>query len=195
LKFAAVVSFAGGMAILWISPPLFHSAFGMRYEEGLAVMPWTMAACLWYGLLLVAQNYLWCAERAKLSTIPLTIGLAANIALNVVLIPTWGLLGTVVSTALATGLALAVLYVINRRNGMQIQPGLIWLSLLPIAMCGGVLWGSIALVALAAALPFSRTLLTEQDRGVVAEFYRGLLDRMAAYRSPRIEPVEASHVL
>jgi O-antigen/teichoic acid export membrane protein len=121
--------------------------------------------------------------------------LVVNIVLNMVLIPTWGLLGAVISTVFATGLALAVLYAINRRNGMQIQPGLIWLSLLPIAICGGALWGSIALVALAAALPFSRTLLTEQDRGVIAEFCRGLLDRVAAYRSPRIETVEASHAL
>jgi O-antigen/teichoic acid export membrane protein len=195
LKFAAIVSFTGGMVVLWISPLLFHSAFGTRYEEGLAVMPWTMAACLWSGLFLVAQNYLWCAERARLSTIPLSIGLVVNIVLNMFLIPALGLFGAVISTALATGLALAVLYAVNRRNGMQIKPGLIWLSSLPIAMCGGTLFGTIALVAVASALPFSRTLLTEQDRGAIADFYRALLGRLAAYRSPRIETAEASHAL
>jgi O-antigen/teichoic acid export membrane protein len=195
LKLAALVSFAGGVAVLWISPLLFHIAFGTRYEAGLAVMPWTMAACIWYGLLLVAQNYIWCAERAKLSTVPLGIGLFANIALNVVLIPVWGLLGAVVSTAIATGLALAVLYEINGRAGMEIQAGLIWLSLLPVAMCGGALPGTIAIVAVTAALPFSRTLLAGHERRVIAEYYRSFLSRAISWRSRRVEPIEASHAI
>jgi polysaccharide transporter, PST family len=195
LKFAAYASFAGGVCILGISPLLFHVAFGERYDEGLAVMPWTMAACIWYGLLLVAQNYIWCAERAKLSSVPLAIGLAANIAINIVLIPIWGLSGAVISTAIATGLALGVLYVINRTAGMKIQSGLIGLSLLPVAMCGGALCGSLALVAVTAALPFSKTLLNAQERGVIGGIYREFIDRIAAYRSPRIETAEASHAL
>ena len=65
-------------------------AFDGRYGEGLAVMPWTMTYCVWYGLLLIAQNYIWCAEQAKLGPFPVAVGLAANIAINVLLIPAWG---------------------------------------------------------------------------------------------------------
>lgn len=195
LKFAAIASFAGGVVILLISPLLFHVAFGTRYDEGLSVMPWTMAACIWYGLLLVAQNYIWCAERAKLSTVPLAIGLVANIAINLVLIPAWGLLGAVVSTAFATGLALAVLYVINGRAGMQIQAGLVWLSLLPVAICGGAWCGAVALVVLTCAIPFSRTLVSQQERELITSFGQEFLARLAAYRSPRVETVEASHAV
>jgi PST family polysaccharide transporter len=195
LKLSSLMMFAGGVIVLWAAPLLFHVAFDGRYNEGLAVMPWTMTYCVWYGLLLVAQNYIWCAERTKLGTVPLAAGLLVNMALNIVLIPAWGLLGAVVSTTLATGLALAVLYVINRGAGMQIQAGLVWLSLAPAAMCGGPLCGTAALVLLAGFLPFSKTLITQQQRDVLAEFGRGFLARLAAYRSPRIEPAEASHAI
>ena len=48
-----------------------------------------------------------------------------NVAINLVLIPAWGLHGAVVATTIATALALAVLYWINHRAGMQLQRGMI----------------------------------------------------------------------
>ena len=63
LKVTAIIMLAGGVAVLWIAPLLFHVAFQGRYDEGLAVMPWTMTYCVWYSLYLVAQNYAWCAEK------------------------------------------------------------------------------------------------------------------------------------
>ncbi|MEX0610499.1 MAG: lipopolysaccharide biosynthesis protein, partial [Pirellulales bacterium] len=59
LKFASLVMLAGGVVVLWLAPLLFHFAFEGRYDEGLAVLPWTLTYCVWYGLLLVAQNYIW----------------------------------------------------------------------------------------------------------------------------------------
>jgi PST family polysaccharide transporter len=195
LKLSSLVMFAGGVVVLLLSPLLFRYAFDGRYDEGLAVMPWPMTYCVWYGLLLIAQNYVWCAEKAKLATAPVAMGLVANIAINIVLIPAWGLLGAVVSTTVATGLALAVLYVINHRAGMRIQAGLIWLTIAPAAMCGGVWWGLAALIVLAVVLPFSKTLITQQERDVIAAFGRDLLGRLAAYRSRRVKRVEATHAI
>ena len=42
------------------------------------MMPWPMTYCVWYGLLLVAQNYIWCAEKAKLATVPIGHGLGGE---------------------------------------------------------------------------------------------------------------------
>jgi polysaccharide transporter, PST family len=195
LKFASLVMFGGGVIVLWMSPLLFRIAFEGRYDAGLAVMPWTMAACIWYGLLLVAQNYIWCAERTKLGTIPLAIGLAVNIALNTVLIPAWGLHGAVVSTALATGLALAVLLVLNRRAGMQVQLGLVWMCLLPCAICGGAVCSAVALIVVLSLAPFSRMLVTPQERALISTYVQEIAARFAAYRAGRAKTVEASHAV
>jgi len=198
LKGASLAMFAGGVLALLVSPLLFRFVFDGRYDEGLRVMPWPMAYCAWYGLLLVAQNYLWCAEKAKLATLPIAAGLVANIVINVVLIPTWGLLGAVISTTLATGLALSVLYAINRRVGMRIQSGLVWLSLAPAAMCGGAWCGLVVLSVVLAALPFSRTLINQQERDVIAVFGRTLFGQLTRHQSRglrSVETAEATHAI
>jgi O-antigen/teichoic acid export membrane protein len=195
LKLASLVMFAGGVFVLVVSPLLFRYAFDGRYDEGLRIMPWPMTYCVWYGLLLVAQNYIWCAEKARLATVPVVVGLVVNIAINVVLIPAWGLLGAVIATTVATGLALAVLYAINRRAGMQIQPGLVWLTIAPASMCGGTWCGMAGLAVVLAALPFSRTLINQQERDEIAAFIRQLIGRLATHRSSRIQAQEASHAV
>jgi polysaccharide transporter, PST family len=193
LKVTSIVMLAGGVAVLWIAPVLFHVAFQGRYDAGLAVMPWTLTYCVWYSLLVVAQNYLWCAERAKLGVLPLAIGLLINVAIDLVLIPTWGLLGAVIATTVATAAATAALYWINRFAGMQLQRGMILLSIAPAALCGGVWAASAALVLLAVCLPFSKTLVTQEERVLISEFKQLCLARWNAYWSRSAKQAEPSH--
>jgi polysaccharide transporter, PST family len=195
IKMTSLVTMAGGVVVLWAAPLLFHVAFEGRYDEGLAVLPWTLTYCVWYSLLLVAQNYIWCAERVKWSTVPLAAGLAMNFGLNAVLIPAWGLHGVVVATTVATGLALGVLYWINHRAGMRLQPGMVWLSMAPVVLSGGTWCATAALVALAIALPFSKTLVTPQERDSLVQLARTQLDRLSALWSPQVEPTEPSHAV
>ena len=91
-----------GACVLAAAPLLFHVVLQGRYDEGLAVLPWTLAGCVWYGIYCIAQNYLWCAEKTRLATVPLGLGLVVNIVLNFVLLPTYGLHGAVLATALST---------------------------------------------------------------------------------------------
>jgi hypothetical protein len=53
----------------------------------------------------------------------------------------------------------------------------------------------IGVVAVVAALPFSKTLITQQERDLISDFGRKLLGRLAAYRSTRVKPVEAGHAI
>ena len=193
LKFASLVMLAGGVVVLWIAPWLFRFAFAGRYDHGLAVMPWTLTYCVWYGLLLVAQNYIWCAERMKLGALPLAAGLAVNLVLNLVLIPAWGLLGAVVATTASTGLALAVLYWINHRAGMHLQAGMLWLTVAPLALCGGAWAATVVFLVLVAALPYSRTLVTQDERNAIAELCRAYVAKLVAYGSRRAEQAEVGH--
>jgi O-antigen/teichoic acid export membrane protein len=192
LKVTALSMLAGGVAILWVAPTLFHVAFEGRYDQGLAVMPWTMTYCAWYSLLLVGQNYVWCAEQNKLAVLPLAAGLAINIAIDIALIPTWGLLGAVVATTLATAAALAVLYWLNGRTGMRLDRGMVLLSIAPVALCGGAWCGTAAALLIAAALPFSKTLVTSKERAAVVELSQQLQARLRAYWTPSNDK-EPSH--
>lgn len=195
LKVTALVMLAGGVVVLWVAPLLFHFAFEGRYDEGLAVMPWTMTYCIWYSLLLVAQNYVWCAEKTRLAVLPLIAGLVLNVAIDLALIPTWGLLGAVIATAAATALALGVLYWINYLAGMQLQRGMVLLSIAPAALCGGAWSGLAAFVLIAAALPFSRTLVTDEERVQLTQLAQQFMTRWNAYWTRPAKPTERAHAV
>jgi O-antigen/teichoic acid export membrane protein len=195
LKLTSLVMLAGGVAVLWVAPLLFHYAFEGRYDQGLAVMPWTLTYCVWYSLLLVAQNYVWCAERAMLAVIPLVAGLCVNVAIDLALIPTWGLLGAVVATTVATAVALAMLYWINHQAGMRLEGGMILLSIAPAALCGGAWCGTAALLLVGVMLPFSKALITPSEREMLVDLIRGYLVRIKSYRSSPANVGETSHAV
>ncbi len=129
---------AAAMTLLG-APLLFQIAFQNKYAAGLAVLPWTLAYCTWFGLFALAQNYLFCAERAGLSCIALLTGLFVNIGLNLLLLPTWGLHGAVWATAVANLSSLLLVIAFSAAAGMRIHRGTWLLALAPIAVGGGPL--------------------------------------------------------
>jgi PST family polysaccharide transporter len=185
LKLTALGMLGISVVVLWGAPLLFQVAFEGKYSAGLAVLPWTLTYCVWYALLIVAQNYIWCAEKTKIGSLPLGIGLVANILLNIVLLPVWGLHGAVVATTASTGLALGLLYLLNRREGMELQPGLLWLSAAPVALGGGVWLATAALVLLVVAAPFSRMLFNDRERGQLGDFLRHQFELVKQFSKQR----------
>ncbi len=154
LKLLAFALTAAGAAVLWASPLLFGVALEGKFADGQAVLPWTLTYCAWFGLAMVAQNYLWCAEKAWQSSAALGLGLAVNVGLNMALLPRLGLLGAVLATAAANALALGLIVALARRLGLRTDRGLwVALALPPTVVLGpwaaAVLLGAVALEALA----------------------------------------------
>jgi PST family polysaccharide transporter len=165
VKLTSLGMLLAGAAILAAAPFLFHVVLEGRYDEGLAVLPWTLAGCVWYSVYCIAQNYLWCAEKTRLATTPLGVGLVANIVLNLFLLPTLGLHGAVLATALSTALCLAHVLVLSRRHGMQLDAGTWLLAVSPAAIGFGV-WPAIAACFVVGVAAFSSTLVfTADERG------------------------------
>jgi PST family polysaccharide transporter len=139
LKFTCLGMLAFGVCVLLFSPLLFHVILQGKYDHGMAVLPWTLAACAWYGIYAVAHNYLWCAEKTKLATLPLAMALVVNILLNLALLPKWGLLGAVVATAISSLLCTMFTLLLSRLHGMSIARGTLLLGLAPAALGLGLL--------------------------------------------------------
>lgn len=191
LKLTAIGMLAASVLILLGAPLLFHVGFEGKFDEGLTVLPWTLTYCVWYAILIIAQNYIWCAEKTKLGSLPLGIGLVTNILLNLVLLPVWGLYGAVFATTLSTGLALGLLYWLNRREGMELHSGLIWLTFAPIALGGGAWCGAAVLVAILIVAPFSRTLFNDEERAMLGSYLLNQLDKLAGILGKQPKRVEA----
>jgi O-antigen/teichoic acid export membrane protein len=170
LKLTALAMLTAGVVVLWLAPWLFHVAFAGKYDEGLAVLPWTLAYSVGYALLIVAQCYIWCAERTRIGTLPLIVGLAVNVVLNLVLLPYWGLWGAVVATTIATGVALVVLFGLNAAAGMRFDWGMIVVCGATFCLSGGPLLATCVLGALLAAAFGPRGWLSASERQVIAGF-------------------------
>ncbi len=137
LKLTTLLMLVAGVGALLFCPLLFQFAFENKYTAGLAVMPWTLASCVWFALLIVAQTYVWCAEKSHSAVWPLSVGLVTNIGLNLLLLPLWGLLGAVVATTVAMLTALLFQIYINHRNGMAVDRATFLLLFTPVLLTLG----------------------------------------------------------
>jgi O-antigen/teichoic acid export membrane protein len=163
--------------VIVAGPVLFNIILEGRYAMGLAVLPWAVAGCVLYSVYLIAQNYLWCAEKHWLQAVPLMLGLIANIALNLLLLPSYGLYGCVLSTACGAYLCLAAVLWLNRRNGMAVDRGVWLLTLTPLALGLGA-WPAIAACTVVAAFGVGTDLLfTTAERHELKHFGVELLSK------------------
>ncbi|TWT35695.1 MurJ-like flippase [Posidoniimonas corsicana] len=177
LKLAPLVMLAAGAVVLACNPLLFGWVLEGRYAYGRAVAPWTLATCVWFGMLLVSQTYVWCAEKSRRAAWPLATGLLANIGLNLVLLPRMGLLGAVVATAVATLIAFAIQLWVNHRVGMRVSPGLFICGLSPLALAGGLTTTLPLLLAAGVGVLFTDLLVDAQEKRLLTSVARGYLAR------------------
>ncbi len=169
LKLFGFALFAGATAVLLAAPLLFQTALRGKFPCGEAVLPWTLVYCTWFGLSMVVQNYLLCAEKARLSSVALACGLALNIPLNLVLLPRLGLQGAVLSTAAANALSLGLICLFNHRLGFHLDDGAKLVLALPMLLCLGPWVAVFALMAVVADAVWGDRLLSPEEKRQLAE--------------------------
>jgi len=182
LKLFGFALVLGSTAVLVASPLLFGWAFRGKFDGGLAVLPWTLTYCSWFAMVMIVQNYLWCAEKAYLSSVALGIGLGVNIGLNLLLLPTLGLLGAVLATTTANLVALGLICLFIGRIGFPFDPGVRVVIGLPPVVCLGPWIAMLVLVVVAAEATFGKHLLTPEERDEIAEGMQKYLGRLPWFR-------------
>ena len=120
----------GGLAIA-TAPWVFATLLENRYTEGLALMPAAMVFCTWASLAVVAQDYLWVAERGGWVAPAVGAGLAANIALTLWWLPSHGPAGAVYATVVANAVVLVTLWAIMARMDFTIDRTVVMTTVLP----------------------------------------------------------------
>jgi len=161
--------------VLFLAPLLFNFGFQNKFQGGLDVLPFTLAYCTWFGTIGVAQNYLWCAERAWLGGLTWLIGLLLNIGLNLVLLPRFGLAGAACATAAANLVALLLTYQVSRLFGMRIDLGTWVYTLAPVSLCFGA-WVALGVFSVLAVLTLStdRLLHHDEKQELLDSLHRGI---------------------
>ncbi len=179
LKNLSLALFTGSVAVLAIAPLLFRFALAGKFTAGLDQLPLTLAYCTWFGTIAVAQNYLWCAEKAWLSSCSLLVGLLVNVGLDLVLLQRFGLHGAVMATTAANFVALLLVYLFSWHYGMQIDRGTWLLSAAPALLWLGPLAASVALIAIWIVAATTNLLFTSAEKQHSVEVARGFVARFA----------------
>ena len=181
-KLISVCFTATGIGILFTAPLLFDWVLQGRYNGGLAISPLTLVYRIGFGLMTVAQDYLWVAEKGKWATMVSGIGLLVNIIVDLILIPMIGLPGTVIGTACGNGVLVALMILLNHRFGCHMNIGIWICSLLPLILLTSPLVASGLLVAIGLVCLFANLILNDEKKQDFQKVYRIAANRLTSSR-------------
>ncbi len=178
MKLLALALIGGSMIVLAFKPLLFQVAFRGKFDEGEAILHLALAGCAWSALIAFIQTYLWCAERARYGCFSLAIGLVVNVLLHWLWVPSFGIAGSMLATAVASLAVLGVLFAICVHAGMRLDRGTVGASMLPGLLLFG-LWPAAAALALCGVVMVLRRewLFTTSERAVLGETLEGLVSK------------------
>jgi len=191
VKLMGLAMFAFGVGVLLFGPLLFGVVFAGKYNDGLTVLPWTLAGCIWYSFYLLSQNYLWCAEQSRLATLPLVLGLGLNILLNLLLLPLWGLFGAVAATGISTLACLTAILWLSRRHGMKVDRGTWLLVAAPLTLIAGPSIAVGTLLVLLVATLGTTLVLTLAERAQLRDLLIHSLAKLKPWLKRSPTPVSA----
>jgi O-antigen/teichoic acid export membrane protein len=182
LKLVGFAMVAAAVVVMFAAPLLFGVAFEGKFAGGRAVLPWTLTYCIWFGLAMIAANYLWCAERARLVSLAMLVGLLVSVGLNLLLLPRLGLMGAVLATTAANLIVLVLICVFNQLLGFRTDLGTWVVLALPVTLVLGHWLGPwpALLTLLAVGLEAFRgdRLLSLEEKRQLADGYRQYLERL-----------------
>ena len=174
------------------APILFDWALAGKFQGGRAILPYTLTYCIWFGMTLVSQNYLLCAEKARLGSLALMIGLGVNIVLNRIWLPEFGLVGAVWATMVANLVALVLLSTFNRLLGFRLHRATVLVLAMPALLCIGPWTVLAAMLALAVLAVVTDWILDPAEKQQLAEVWSGYAVRLRGLRLPFRGPAARS---
>jgi O-antigen/teichoic acid export membrane protein len=116
-SFMLLIAIPAAVGLALVARPLADLLVGEELRAGAArVTPWIAASGLFAGITTYYFHTAFTLAKAtRLLLLAMTVPAAANIVLNVLLIPRFGLMGAVVATAISYALGLLASAVIGRR--------------------------------------------------------------------------------
>ncbi len=178
LKLTSIGMLGFAVCVLLFSPFLFDVILAGKYNDGLTVLPWTLAGCIWYGVYALSQNYLWCAEKTRLATVPLAFGLVLNICLNLILLPIWGLLGAVVATSASSLVCLITILLLSRKYGLCVDQGTWLTAIAPLTLPLGPAVSGCTLILLLLAAFGTHRIMNVEERAQLHQLVGNLVGKL-----------------
>jgi PST family polysaccharide transporter len=174
VKLMSIFFTAGSLLVLAGSPLLFDWILQGKYNSGLAALPWALTGAIWFCMLIIAQNYLLCAERAKLVTAACLLGVLINVGMNFIVMP-WGLTAIMAARSLSTLATGLFIFGCSASWGLRWSKGLTIALLVPLVVLLNASLGAVLLIGLLVIDTRTRWLFSvEEERQLVALAMGGL---------------------
>jgi O-antigen/teichoic acid export membrane protein len=118
--FNVVVSTAAAIVVFWAAPSLL-SLFGAGFESGATVLTILVAGLILQAAAGPGEDILNMLGHQRACAATFVVSLALNVALNLALIPYFGLIGAALATTISVGArSFALSWVVKSRLGMNI---------------------------------------------------------------------------
>lgn len=121
------------------STPLLVTIFGNEYADGAAAFRFLILSIFFVFLMGTIHNILLVANRLKTEMLIFAFAAAVNVALNIIVIPRYGITGAAAVTATAEALTLIAGIVVVSRIGVPFNLRSFWRPLLASGIMGVVL--------------------------------------------------------
>lgn len=178
LKLFTVSFLLGSIVLVGASPLFFQTALDDKFGFGEAVFPWALTCALWTGLAMISNNWLWCAEKSRLTSVGLALGLLTNVGLNFWLLPSYGLEGAVMASATAKFVSIATLWLLCAALGLKFDRGMIFTIALPGLLLLGPWVALVGVAVLASGLVPQLALFNADERSELAAAVEKIAGRL-----------------
>ncbi len=182
LKLCAIGLTGAGLAVLLFRPLIFDWAFKGKYSDGLAVLPLTLTYCVWFGLTAILQNYLFCVEKARLTSWAFATGLVLNVFLNYLLLPRFGLFGAVTATTLANFVVLVLIAWFSHLLGLRFDPASLAVLAMPALLLLGIIPSLVGMTLLCLLSLRTHAIFSERQKMLFLEKAREMTAKFRGRR-------------
>lgn len=114
--YLALLGFFAAIATVFISPWFIDLLFGSGYSEASAVLVVHVWGGVFISMRALVSKWILAEDILRYSLISQGAGALINVALNIVMIPLWGLMGAAISTLIAYAVAGYVVFCISSRT-------------------------------------------------------------------------------
>ena len=115
-----MVTAPAALALALVGPWVITLWYGKAYAQAGAPLPWAAVGVAAMSIFVIITRDFTARQKQRVNTVAGLLALATNVALNVVLIPTWGIVGASFATAVAySGACVILIYFFLHESGLR----------------------------------------------------------------------------
>jgi len=133
-KFNALILLGVSVFLVLFKKPIILLLYGIEYIDGISVIGILSIFWIFNVIFWTIKGYGELIEKTYFPFIASTVGLPISVILNYLLIPRYNMIGAAVASTVTFGIILIIMFILNHKNGMEMEFRTILVCLLPLIL-------------------------------------------------------------